>query len=705
MFLAVGACKLLLLLVFLIGEWYCLRGKLKLCSMLMLSLIMVLFSATAQMISEAMPSLTDQVTLTALGEKRPGGEGTEIFLAGFTIDGDSLTCEKALRIEEGHWFWSGSSYCWRPETDSRQPDGITRTITVKIPVGEERSFQFNGGVWRGFVEITAGGRTWTADTYADSRIIVSEPLGSSEWAALALDQLYHFVVYATIFLLLSTGAILVVRVFLRNPKLAHEWMERNSGRLVCISIALVMFGLMIHFADRVSLWSDELFQIACTNGTIREAVEYCLKMNEATPPLSEICATIWYHIAPYGETWLHFPAILLSTFSVILIGIIGDGIGGKYCGISAAAMLAFSETLWSNAAYEYRAYSYFIFFSVLTYYCHICRIERRKGFHILYSVSLLGLAMSHYFGMLACAFFFSTDLYLLARKQLKIKDGFSYLLPGGVSVFWLAAVFEVTLQHRKPEDIASWYPVPGFSHIRSMLQFLSGNFEIAYWILLVGIAVVLAGMVHRDRESFRLDMFYLSFSTLEIIGTLTLLLLYGNFVNKESTMWQGRYFLGLLPHVVILSASVLHRMTAIAKDCSTTQRALCLFVISAFSLNCLSVISNSKSTLYPYQEAADWIYAQSNFIFNDDTLVMITDGNRCVEGFNEYYITRQGKRDQINVSTQYAVREKDMLLGYSKVYFQYAHIGVLPDVQAVLDEFYVLETDKKDIKVRVYKRK
>ncbi len=48
MFLAVGACKLLLLLVFLIGEWYCLRGKLKLCSMLMLSLIMVLFSATAQ---------------------------------------------------------------------------------------------------------------------------------------------------------------------------------------------------------------------------------------------------------------------------------------------------------------------------------------------------------------------------------------------------------------------------------------------------------------------------------------------------------------------------------------------------------------------------------------------------------------------------------------------------------------------------------
>ena len=77
MFLAVGACKLLLLLVFLIGEWYCLRGKLKLCSMLMLSLIMVLFSATAQMISEAMPSLTDQVTLTALGEKRPGGEGTD----------------------------------------------------------------------------------------------------------------------------------------------------------------------------------------------------------------------------------------------------------------------------------------------------------------------------------------------------------------------------------------------------------------------------------------------------------------------------------------------------------------------------------------------------------------------------------------------------------------------------------------------------
>lgn len=654
-----------------------------------------------------LPPMTEEVTLTALGEKQEAAKGMEVYLSGYTVDGKSYISGKSLEIVEGKWFWKGEIYTWRPETDTRQPEGTTRTVVLKIPVGWNRTLDFNSSQYRGKVEISTYEKQWTVDTYSEEGRINSEQIGRSRTTLLLLNQLRCLALYILVFLALSFWGIRTVQWALEKPEQAREWLDRNSGKIAYGCIALVTFGLMVHYADRVSLWADELSQIAFSDGTIKEAINYCLSMKDCSPPLAEICSTIWYRIAPYGENWLLLPTILLSSLSVFLVGMICERLHGKYCGILAAIMFALSEKVWLNVAYEFRAYAYFIFFSALAYYCHMRRVKGEKIFSFFFSLSLVGLAMSHYFGMIACAFFFLADLYLLTRKQLKIKHALDYLLPGGISIFWLMAVFATTLQYKKTKDIMNYRPVPGFSNIRSMLQFLTGDFEIAYWILLAGIAAVLAGRIYQDKEQFNLKTFYLEFSTLEIVGTVILLLVYGNFVNKESTMWANRYFLGLLLHVIILSASVLYRITAIAKDRPAVQRIFCLFITFAFGLNCLSVISTSKSTSHPYREAADWIYSQNNFIFNNDTMIILGGGNAgsIVDGFITYYITRQGRRDLINVIDQNCIENKNEILDYSKIYIQYSHHSVLPDVQVILDEYYTLESDRKDIKVRVYNRK
>lgn len=653
-----------------------------------------------------LPPMTEEVTLTALGEKQEAAKGMEVYLSGYTIDGKSYISGKSLEIVEGKWFWKGEIYTWRPETDSRQPEGTTRTVVLKIPVGWNRTLDFNSSQYRGKVEISTYEKQWTVDTYSEEGRINSEQIGRSRTTLLLLNQLRRLALYILAFLVLSFWGIRTVQWALEKPEQAREWLDRNSGKIAYGCIALVTFALMVHYADRVSLWFDELSQIGFTNGTIKEAIGYCLEMKDFAPPLTDVCSTIWYHIAPYGEAWLLLPTILLSAFSIFVTGLICERLHGKYCGILAAIMLSFSVTLWSNAAYEYRSYAYLIFFSTLTYYCHMRRIEGEKLFSFLFSVSLVGLAMSHYFGMIACTFFFFADLYLLFRKQLKVKNGIVYLLPGGIAAFWMMAVFAITMQYKKPEDLASWYTVPGFSHVRSALRFLSGNFEVAYWILLAGIAIILTDIIHRDKEQFDLKTFYLRLSAIEIVGTFALLLIYGNFINAKASMWQSRYFFGLLPHVIILSSSALYRFITIARDRLTAQRALCLCMTFAFGLNCLSVISTSDSETYPYREAADWIYKQNNYIFNKDTLVIMVFGSDfSMEGYDEYYVTRQGRRDSINVLKQNMVYEKEKILCFSKIYLQYSHHPILPKIQTVLDEYYTLESDRKDIKVRVYNRK
>lgn len=39
-------------------------------------------------------------------------------------------------------------YCWRPETDGRQPEGTVRSVTLEIPVSWDRTVNFFSNEWR-----------------------------------------------------------------------------------------------------------------------------------------------------------------------------------------------------------------------------------------------------------------------------------------------------------------------------------------------------------------------------------------------------------------------------------------------------------------------------------------------------------------------------------------------------------------------------
>jgi len=667
-----------------------------------LSVLMCLFAFCADYIAGFLPPLTDTITLTALGEKHENSKGMEICLIGYSIDDKEFLAGKSLEIESGHWFWGGETYAWRPETDSRQPDGVTRTVSFKLPVGWDRALNFQGSKWCGFVEIDNGNDVWVEDTYTEDSSVKSVYIGRSVTFLLILNQAQYLLLYLVILMILSSLTALITTKSSQNPEKTKEWLDKNNGKLIYAGIAFVTFLMMFHYAGKFSFWVDEMAQVSFTAGTLFDTLQYCLTLENSTPPLELLLHTIWYHFAPYGEEWLLLPSIFLSALSIYIVGMIGEILHKKYCGILAAIFMTSSNTFWMNVAYEYRSYSFFVFFSVLTLYCYIkrnCCFENIK-YYLLFSLSLLGLSMVNYFGMIALCWYFLADLYLFLNKKIKWINGLVYILPGLISISWLIIV--QLNQQSSILNYMTWMSAPGIASIRSLLKFLSGNVEFTYFLLCLGIAYVLCKVLQKSHV-FSWNTFFYSFLLIMFLGTTFAFFIYGNFINSSSSMWVNRYFLFLLPNAVLLPAVALCNLLSFSYRGIECQRVLCCLLIIYLFLNCVLGISASKSS-EPFREAADWIYTQSNYVFNDDTLVIGTQIPSAIEGWQNYYIARQNRRDKLNVVSSHDISNEDILL-YKRIYVQYSHSKVSSRLQTLLDENYKLKEDKKDIQVRVYVRK
>ncbi len=135
------------------------------------------------------------------------------------------------------------------------------------------------------------------------------------------------------------------------------------------------------------------------------------------------------------------------------------------------------------------------------------------------------------------------------------------------------------------------------------------------------------------------------------------------------------------------------------------QRTLGAFVAVYLMLHCIPAVL--ALSVQPFRQAADWLYTQSNTIFNDDTVMVTT--SPYSDGWNDYYISQRGRRDPLHVMSQYQFEK--VLQGdhggmdYDRIYLQYSMAGIGAQLRAYLDENYVLEADKTDIQVKEYVHK
>ena len=699
--------RTVLFAVVLIGSVVLLRKNGSKKHLAAMGLLVVVFAFVANLLAGILPPLTDEVTLTALGECRSEAEAAEVYLKSYTVDGTDYDCLNHLEIDSGHWFWSGECYCWRPETDTRQPDGMTRTVVVGIPVGWSRTLNFASNIWKGKVQIETGGDSWVIDTYGEEELVINEPIGGSEKSVLIWNQIRYLAVYTAVLLALASIAILIINHVSKEPEESAAWLGRNKGRLVYAGIAVTTFAMLVYYANSQSLWNDDLQEIGTTMYGLKKVFSDLLTMRDASPPFFGICACLWYSIAPYGERWLLLLPITAVALFIYVMGLIGERLNGKPGGVFLSVLVAFSITVWGNAAFEFRPYGFVLLLVALCLYFHIRRNQANdpKKWMVLYSISMTCLAMTHYFGMLACGLLFFADVFLCTRKQLSWKAVWSYIPPAVASTIWLALIYMATLRYRSVATVGNWYPVPSISAVRDILYFLAGRLDLTYWVFLLGgVSAVVYVVRGREVKTIPWNRFYQVMSAAMIAVTILIMYVYGNYVNRESTMWIARYFFILLPPGAILSEQAIFNLIDVStrEQSARSHAKLCASAFFAvfLSFNCM-IGAPTAGTVQPFRQAADWIYSQGNYIFNDDTVVYTTSG--WEDAYNEYYISRQGRRDPLNVIDRFASEEE--LLQYNRVYFQYGHTAGIGDIEQVLNEYYTLEKTRDDIKVKVYVRK
>jgi hypothetical protein len=660
-------------------------------------------------VSKNIPALKDELKLTALDERNDKSNATEIILTDIKVDGKSIDIPEPV---EGKWFFVGSGYMWRPNSDARRPVETTQSVVLKIPVGFERNISFNKGDWSGKVKIECGDYTEIADTNTQSVFWI----GHSAPVTFILNFVCRYVFFCLLMLLFS-GVFLAYTVVFAGKKGSEEM----RSRMLYIGIALASFAYMIFFSKNHTFWLDEMYQLGFS-GTGKSLFE-TLMVTETTPPVFRLVANLWYNVAPYGEEWLLLLPEFFCMAAVYLTGRLGETVYNRTCGLIAAVFVAVSSSVFVSGAYEFRAYGMLLMLFALHLLIYTKRLKQGRDASlkmiILQIITMTLLAYSHYFGVFLCALCGLFDFVLLILKKVRFRVLLSYIVTAVLYVPWIMRL----LQLNQIMGDASWMSDPSLSTLHEMFEYLCSEHFIPQILFLVGLIVIIyryyRGLKDSDAQEINIPLI----SVLLFVSFIACMYLYGNVVNTTATLWVKRYFIGLIPLAGIIAAVGADTLASAVQKLFPEKKALksiiCVAVIFTLFAISFPVIakqpfSKNHGVTQVYDKAADWIYDRHTNIFSERTLVLYADEAYIADSWNEYYLTKQGKREPVNVECTRTLipklRAEDngfakYFDGYDTVYLCYMSRAVPKDINAILtSNSFELTEENTDLRIRTYKR-
>lgn len=648
-------------------------------------------------LSSLFPRLTDPVTITALGEKNIVAQSDEVVLIGMIAD----DCEIEIGVpESGKWFW-GNNYMWRNENDLRQPDGTTRDIVFNMPVGWDRQIVFATNQSNGFVQIECLGNVQIIDTYSENMDSISVSLPRSNSKILIYQSVIDIFLFGFILCFTMRIVIFIVQRFKINIYDIQQLHRKYNIHLVCGLISLIMFIIMVGFSRGENLWNDEIWQIWFSMENESMVNQLLFSHSTYYPSWASGILSLWYRVAPYGEEWLLLPLEISTALGVYILSLTSNRINGYRMAVLTAILGCISSNLIFQCAYEFRGYGFLFLSCCITLYIYIyCRSEQKINYKRLF---LFGLALwlpttFHIFGVFFCTGLVLTDLIYMVMKKLSLKWVLSY----SVAIILYLPWFYNMLCYDVLNIDASWQGTPSLRGINSLLKYLTNYNNFCYALFWLGVALICVKICLAQKD--KRNLFSFNFCLLIVLlFVISFVYIYGKWINPTSTMWVERYFIVLFPLSIYLQA--------LGSDilCDVFQKkeivfAICLALMINMGIGTMYTLEKHSPTSYQhFKEAADWFYTQQNVIYNDDTLIIYAP-DAPAEAWQEYYTTKQGIRDPLEVVNQYTLNGEN-LQGKNLVYVYYEHIGMFGSTRELLEsnDFYESANDEY-LKIRTFVR-
>jgi len=613
-----------------------------------LCVLTIISAGVANMVLGWIPMVTEQITLTARGERSEKAQSDEVALVGVVADGRTYEINNAI---EGKWFWQGDLYLWRNEKDARQPKGTTRSITLNIPIGAGRALIFHNNPWRGMVDITFHGETKTYDLYSEEaqNVQISIPATAPFYDnAIKVGRLALFGI-----ILLALMAYPIYAVIRFSDEKLLRWVGCNWTKFFFLILAVIYIMLMQKNSIDGSLWGDEMEQLGWAYGDIQESASIFIGA----------LYRVWVHCMPYGQENLLLLPQMFVAGSIYLCGVMGEQLRGKRFGVIFASTMSFSVVVAEQCAMEFRPYPILLFLTTLTAYISFC-MQKEKERSIL-SIFLYGFVLaltmdSHHFGIVVAGLFIIFDLLLLLLKKRNLKWLFEFILPGAYGIYWLSTKFKANYEWLQGGyGSTSWTGAPTARKAFEIVKWLCNNSDILTLIALVGVVSIAMAVVYKVRAGtfdFNSDYINIVLTSIPFMAILSAWFISAKYIPNDTLLLDRYlisceifflYFISVGIDTLITFACCVYPMKGASAGCTVfVVCALCLFnwtKITPWTIYPAAARSQNQK----FRQAAEYLMSR-NDIYSEDVLCIVDHYPESANQAMDYYLTQKGKRDPIN---------------------------------------------------------
>ena len=629
---------------------------------------------------------SDIVKIRALNEKDMSAEATYVTMQSIVNKNDKFLVYKVI---EGKWLDTKGEQRWGGVSVT----GLTDSITIRLQKGNNRKINFHATRWGGKLSISFNGLT--------EKILSSYVDSDNDTLSIPLPDTGGFIEFGivNICIILGEGLILeaVTFFFYKNRKKIISFISNRQYECIVFGIAFVGFVIMLSFGNYKSTWMDDsaTMGIAAKYRSFSEIIETILKEESTTPPLYTIAWHYFSKLIPVGAgaltLWARMLSIIANTIGFYIGAIVVRKGWNKYVGIIFEVFLITSNTLIVNSGFAVRSYGFIVLMALFLLYAIIKRfedgLESKKKTTALYTVAILAICYTHYFGILACLGFFLYECYLFIKKRYTYKFIFSYIVAGVVYLPWLIVNYLIT---REQWRSAFWISPPNYSSIIETLKWLLSSQELVILFMIIGFFVTLY-KIKEEKIEISLNIALI----VTVASEIFIAFIYSMYINPRYSVWTNRYFLNLLPYLLIIAGFGLVEVISFFIE-GRIKKVKFVYVVLAFLLFVNSnVVSHVKGdmerTFYqPYREAAEYLINQSDA--NDsNTLVLISSVYST--GW-DYYLTHNGKFKPLIYYRNFD--GIDNLEKYKKIYLLDIHTKLDDNDRKILeDNFHQVNQDEK----------
>jgi hypothetical protein len=418
---------------------------------------------------------------------------------------------------------------------------------------------------------------------------------------------------------------------------------------------------MICNASTQSFWLDEIgYTIGIINNNGILGITKALLELGGILPLYFYIEVFFYDVMPFGERFLLLPSIFYVILGTIFLYFTAKKLLNENFAFFAICASSLSTLLILHCGWELRPYALYFCCSALSVNTYLMRLmtektSKRITHTIYYSLSVLVLAYTHFFGVLLIIYYGISDIVLVIFKRIRLNTLFlSYTFPALLILAWCG----LTLIYTKTSLSFFWPDVPTISDVINCFRFLFSGSKLSFFCFAIASAfcaqMIVACVRHNESSFLAIYFCHTFFAIIWLVG---IIFIYSRYINPSGSIFVHRYFIGIVPHILLLTAYGMYLVCTslifTAEDSNKVIVAPLIFIC----VYALSFYDNYRNAYYinldirqPYRQSAETLQKIDKVFTNDAIVIIPAYHSYIAYAWVDYYFKKRYFRIPNNIA-------------------------------------------------------